>query len=107
MTKNIYQIPLRDGPQSLTIALSGVVYNLRVRYNAKTELWVLDLADAAGVSMIRGIPLVTGCDLLAQYHHLGFTGALIAYNPADFESDNPPRFDDLDGALLYVTEATE
>ena len=77
---NIYYVPLRDGPQTLTIALSGVVYQIRVRYSARVDLWVLDIADADGVSMVRDIPMVTGCDLLRQYHHLGFGGALVVQN---------------------------
>ena len=99
---NVYYVPLRDGPQTLTIALSGVVYQVRVRYSARTDLWVLDIADADGNSLVRDIPMVTGCDLLAQYHHLGFGGALVVQN-AVTGGDQPPQFDDLPGALLYVT----
>lgn len=99
---NIYYVPLRDGPQTLTIALSGVVYQVRVRYSARVDLWVLDIADADGVSLVRGIPMVTGCDLLRQYHHLNFGGALVVQNAVTGD-DQPPQFDDLPGALLYVT----
>ena len=99
---NIYYVPLRDGPQTLSIALSGVVYPVRVRYSARTDLWVIDIADADGVSLVRNIPMVTGCDLLHQYHHLGFGGALVVRN-ATTGTDEPPQFDDLPGALLYVT----
>lgn len=99
---NIYYVPLRDGPQTLSIALSGVVYQVRVRYSARTDLWVLDIADADGNSLVRDIPMVTGCDLLHQYHHLGFGGALVVQN-AVTSDDQPPQFNDLAGALLYVT----
>lgn len=99
---NIYYVPLRDGPQTLSIALSGVVYQVRVRYSARVNLWVLDIADADGVSLVRNIPMVTGCDLLRQYHHLGFGGALVVQNAVTGD-DQPPQFDDLPGALLYVT----
>ena len=99
---NIYYVPLRDGPQPLSIALSGVVYQVRVRYSARTDLWVLDIADADGNSLVRNIPMVTGCDLLRQYHHLGFGGALVVHN-AVTGTDQPPQFDDLPGSLLYVT----
>lgn len=99
---SIYFVPLRDGPQTLSIALSGVVYQVRVRYLARVDLWVLDIADADGNSMVRDIPMVTGCDLLAQYHHLGFGGALVVRN-AVTGTDDPPQFDELVGALLYVT----
>lgn len=102
---NIYTVPLRDGPQTLTIALSGVVYNIRVRYCARVDLWVLDIADTDGVMLVRDIPMVTGSDLLKQYRHLGFGGALVARNAAA-DDDSPPGFDDLDGALLYVTGVT-
>ena len=102
---NIYLVPLRDGPQQLAVALSGVTYQLRIRYNARVDLWVLDIDDADGNSMVRGIPMVTGCDLLEQYHHLGFGGALIVQN-AGKDDDSAPQFDELEGALLYVTGAT-
>lgn len=99
---NVYFVPLRDGPQTLSIALSGVVYQVRVRYSARVDLWVLDIADADGNSLVRDIPMVTGCDLLEQYHHLGFGGALVVRNAAT-GTDEPPQFDELVGALLYVT----
>lgn len=99
---NIYYVPLRDGPQTLSIALSGVVYQVRVRYSARVDLWVLDIADADGNSLVRNIPMVTGCNLLRQYHHLGFGGALVVQNAVTGD-DQPPQFDDLAGALLYVT----
>lgn len=99
---NVYRVPLRAGPQQLAITLSGIVYNLRLRYDERTELWVLDIADADGKSMIRNIPMVTGCNLLEQYHHLGFKGVLAVTN--DFtDDDTPPAFDQLEGALLYAT----
>ena len=99
---NIYNVPLRDGPQTFAIALSGITYRVRVRYNERIETWVLDLADVEGNSIIRGIPMVTGCNLLEQYHHLNFGGALVAYNP-DSDGDAPPQFDNLVGSLLYIT----
>lgn len=99
---SIYFVPLRDGPQGLRIALSGIVYQIRVRYSARVDLWVLDIADADGTSMVRDIPMVMGSDLLAQYRHLGFGGALVVRNAATGD-DTPPDFDQLEGALLYVT----
>lgn len=38
--------------------------------------WVVDITDRTGLPMVNGITLVTGCDLLAQYRHLGFNGQL-------------------------------
>lgn len=102
---NIYIVPLRDGPQELSIVLSGVVYNVRVRYSDRVSLWVLDIADADGKSLVRNIPMVTGADLLHQYHHLGFQGALVVQNAATGD-DTSPDFEQLQGALLYVTGIT-
>lgn len=99
---NIYRVPLRAGPQELSIALSGVIYQMRLRYNERTNLWVLDLADENGNMLIRNIPMVTGCNLLEQYHHLGFKGVLVAVN--DFtDTDAPPDFDQIERALMYAT----
>lgn len=90
----IYRIPLSPTPQRFVINLGGTEYGITLRYrNATMGGWVLDIANRLGVSMVNGIPLVTGADLLAQYQHLGFTGALRVQT-----TDNPdatPTFENL------------
>lgn len=104
-TYNFFGIPLVPEPQKLAISLGGVNYVLKLRYNARLELWLLDIADAEERPLVSGIPLVTGADLLGQYRHLGIKGALIAYEGG---SDRPPMFDTLGvtGGLVFAVEAT-
>lgn len=45
--------------------------------------WVLDIADSANNPLVQGIPLVTGCDLLQQFGHLGIGGALWVLTDGD------------------------
>ena len=73
----IYEIPLSPTPQSFSITLGGVSYRITVKYqNTDMGGWFIDIADSTGAALVNGIPLVTGADLLGQYKHLGFSGAL-------------------------------
>ena len=90
----VYRIPLSPDPQRFTINLGGIEYGLTVRYrNATMGGWVIDVTDRAGAQMVNGIPLVTGCDLLAQYRHLGFNGQLRVQT--DDNPDAVPTFANL------------
>lgn len=90
----VYEIPLSARPETFTIALAGTSYQLTLIYRAADQGgWVLDIADATGNRLVAGIPLVTGCDLLAQYRHLGFTGGLAVQT--DHDAGAVPTFDNL------------
>lgn len=90
----VFEIPLSPTPQSFSINLAGVVYNLNFAYRDAPEAgWLLDIADANGVSLVAGIPLVTGADLLAQYEYLGIGGVL--YVLSDDNAADVPTFTNL------------
>lgn len=97
-----YSIPLTAQPQTFTINLAGVVYTFTLLWR-KTVGWVLDIADSQGNPLLYGMPLVTGCDLLAQFKYLGIGGQLIAQTTSD--PDAVPTFENLgtDGNLYFVT----
>lgn len=100
----IYEVPLSPSPQTFGITLGGVAYQLTLSWrDAAMSGWVLDIADQTGGSIISGIPLVTGCDLLGQYGYLGFTGGLTVQT--DHDPDAVPTFDNLGDAshLYFVT----
>lgn len=99
-----WEIPLLAGqPQSLTVALSGVTYGLTLKWFELASAWLLDIADSNGNPIVVGIPLVTGCDLLGQYDHLGFVGQL--WCATDGAPDAPPQFANLgDTSHLYYVE---
>jgi hypothetical protein len=79
-----YNIPLSPSPQTFQITLGGIPYVLTVVWRAADSGgWFLDIADANKNAILQGIPLVTGCDLLAQYGYLGFPGQLWVITPGD------------------------
>lgn len=89
----IFEIPLNPQAQSFLIPLAGTTYSLRLYWNTPASCWGLDIADASAAPLVRGIPLVTGVDLLAQYAYLNFPGALICQT--DHDPDAVPTFTNL------------
>lgn len=99
---SISQIPLVVGtPQTFRITLSQVAYQLTLKYRNNMQAgWVLDIDDSLGNPLVYGIPLVTGCNLLAQYQYLGFGGGLYVQTLSN--PDAVPTFENLgDDGLLY------
>lgn len=98
-----YLIPLQPTPQTLTISLSGVQYQLTVRWNETNQSWIIDIADSNGNPILSGIPMVTGADLLEQFEYLDIGGMLLAQTSSN--TDAVPTFANLgsDGNLYFVT----
>lgn len=92
MATSVYEIPLNGQPQRLQITLSNVTYQLTVQWRNSCG-WVLDIATLTGTPIIQGIPLVTGCDLLAQYKYLGIGGSLVV--STDANPDATPTYANL------------
>lgn len=99
-----FQVPLKTGtPQTFQVSLSGTTYQLTLRYrNCAEGGWTLDIDDSAGNAILRGVPLVTGANLLAQYGYLHLGGGLFVQTTSD--PDAAPTFDNLgsDGLLYWV-----
>ena len=97
-----YEIPLSPKAQTLNIDLGGVTYNLRIVWNAQMQTWLLDISDALGNALIKGIPMVTGIDLLKQYKYVGISGSLIVQT--DHDAFSIPTFKNLGltSRLFYV-----
>ncbi len=99
----LYEIPLINLAQTLSITLADVSYVLTVKWNDASSCWVMDMGDANGNPILQGIPLVTGSDLLEQFAYLNFGGALIAQTDHDIYA--PPTYDNLGttGHLYFET----
>jgi hypothetical protein len=101
----IFEVPLQVGtPQTLTITLGGIQYELTLIYrNVNEGGWFLDIADQTGTPILQGIPLVTGVNLLEQYDYLEFGGQLWVQTSSD--PDAVPTFENIgeDGLLYWVT----
>ena len=111
-----YVIPLTPEPQRFSIVLAGRELLLAVRWmDAPEGGWLLDMADAEGVPLVSGIPLVAGCDLhlvsgiplvagcdlLEPYAYLGLGGALL------LSGDEPPSPDTLGRGVDLLFEVAD
>lgn len=91
---NIFEIPLRSTPTQFSVKLSGVLYVLVMTWKAAVNGgWFMDILDVNDNPIVRGIPLVTGADLLAQYGYLKFGGQL--FIQSDSDPDAVPSFTNL------------
>jgi hypothetical protein len=81
---NTYLIPLSGIAQTFSITFIDVVYNLTVYWNDSPDAgWMLDIADSSNNSIVAGIPMVTGVDLLDGLGYLNFGGSLYIYTDGD------------------------
>lgn len=100
-----YEIPLMATPQAFSIQLGSTTYSLTVTYRDIDDGgWLLDIADNDGNSLVAGIPLITGANLLAQYPDLGFEGGLWVQTDGA-NPDDVPTFDNIGTSshLYFVT----
>lgn len=80
-------VPLTPEPQTFAITLNQRPLRLRVLFNDRAGLWTLDIADNTGATILGGLPLITGADLLEQHGHLGLGGRLFIHAPDDLPPD--------------------
>ena len=96
----LFEIPLTPEPQSFRIDLGAIPVSMRVHYaDAPEGGWLLDIADDQEAPLVRGIPLVTGVDLLQQHRHLGLGVKLFV------SAEKPPAFSELGTVAHLVFEA--
>ena len=57
--------------------------------------WIMDVASVAGVPLARGIPMITGGDLLGQLKHLNIGNGGSFHVQTDFLADAVPTFANL------------
>lgn len=98
-----FEIPLSPEAQTFQIQLAGTDYNCRLFWNLASNCWILDIGDSAGLPLVRGIPVVTGLNILAPYEYLGFGGQLVVQT--DHALDAVPTFENLgkQGHLYFLT----
>ena len=102
MATTTYIVPLTAEPQTFEIDLGGVVYALRLYWNWKSEVWLLDILLPSGAGVATGVPLVGNTNLLEQFDYLEVGGALFCQTDANI--DAPPTFDNLGAeARLYFS----
>jgi hypothetical protein len=87
------------------VELEGVTYVLSFHWNARQNLWTLDVGESGEATAVHGVTVVANRPLFARYHYRPGVppGELIAIT-SDFTADGP-RFDWSNHLLCYITAA--
>lgn len=66
---SIIQLPLgNDVPwYNFNIILSGVLFNLDIRYNSRMSRWIMSINDPQGNPILESIPLLIGVNLIGRF----------------------------------------
>jgi hypothetical protein len=75
-----YKVPFTPEALRMEVSLGGVFYIFKTYWNVPMGCWILDIYDDVELPMVRGIPLVTGGDLVEQFEYLGFGGMLLIWS---------------------------
>lgn len=100
---DFFSIPALPTPQSFGISLGGIDLNMNLAFKGAAG-WVMDVANNIGDTLLSGVPLVTGGNLLEQFEHLGIPGGL--WVQTKNAPDAVPTFDNLgvESFLFYVAD---
>lgn len=71
-----YELPFQARAETFNIDLGARTVRLTTRFCPPSESWLLDIDETDGTPLLRGLPLVTGVDMLGQHKHLGLGGEL-------------------------------
>lgn len=99
MALEAYIIPFSNEPEEFSCSFGGKTLKFKTKWNDSFAQWQVDVIDAKTESVLSyGIPLVTGCDLLAPFDYLGLEGHIFVKSEGD---DLPPTVDNL-GKTCFV-----
>lgn len=56
-----------DGCFTMRTALGTASFTLTMRYNARMDRWLMDIADANGVDLLNGQPILTGWPVFTTF----------------------------------------
>lgn len=96
------EVLLSPDNQQFSLAVKGNTFSFRVLW--RDICWMLDISDNAGATIIAGIPLVTGTDLMEPFNHLGLGFSLLVV--CDVPGQDYPTETDLGtrSHLYIITE---
>ncbi|MGU3663135.1 phage baseplate plug protein [Methylobacterium sp. A49B] len=94
------EIPMQPGNRMFSVELAGKSYLIRQTWNDADPFSVgggtyyIDIGDAStSATLIAGLPLVPGSDLLGQFGYMEFGGSLVV--TSDHNSGDPVTYDGL------------
>jgi len=101
----IFTIPFINTPQEFEISLNDRDLILTNKWNDIDQNWIIDISDAVtGDSIIAGIPMVVGANLLQQYEYLGLGGQIIIFTSGDELSTPTLENLGLESNAYFITE---
>ena len=101
-----FLIPFQAIPQTFSVTLNAIVYNIRSYWLVPGDCWVINIADANFNPLLLGIPLITGCNLLEQYQDI-IPGELIVRSNIG-PPDAVPTFDNIGtvGQVFWISPSS-
>lgn len=85
------------------ISLSSIVYTLRLRYNTRTTLWMLDIADASDSTLVSAMPVLVARNMNGQYVVAGLPVGTFFCTDDTGDGSEPTQFTlGLDHTLFYA-----
>lgn len=65
----LFTIPLGNALPwyKFRITLSGVIFTLSVRFNVRSQTWLMDILDPSGNQILCGMPLLIERNVTGQY----------------------------------------
>lgn len=98
------EFPLRPEAQQMTIQLGEASYSVRFGWADRPEGgWFLDIGDVNGNTLINGLPLTAGDNVLQQFDYLGIGGEIRV--ETDGNDLVEPTYANLgsNGKVLFIT----
>lgn len=71
------------------VVLSGTVFTLRLKYNTRMERWMLDIADASGVDLVVGLPVLVSRNISGNYVITGLPSGFFFASDDTGAGENP------------------
>lgn len=93
----MYILPVTSNPNqtfSSTIPIDNgsIKFNFFLRYNTESSCWILDILDSSNNSLVSGINLVCGANLLEQYSYLKIGSAYLVKTDTSLIDDLPTEY---------------
>lgn len=99
-----YEFPLRPEAQQIRIQLGEAEYIVRFGWGDTTDGgWFIDISNADGAPLVRGLALTAGENVLQQFGYLGIPGEIRVQTDADDLVE--PTYANLgrNGKVLFIT----
>lgn len=84
----------------------GRVYQIEIKYNRMTDMWVINVylqvfnGQIVLIPQVLGIPLCFGLDLFANYKYLNI-GEFYVF-PVEYRKYDSPSYNTLVGQFIYI-----